>query len=68
MRHDSKKKYQSQLQVELKLIECSFFLKQNGLLLDSIPTSQIRRDFMQGRLVDRVMQVHGFNEFPGSLN
>jgi hypothetical protein len=39
----------------LKLIECAFFLKQNGLLFTHITNAQIRRDFQQARLLDRIL-------------
>ncbi|CDW86815.1 UNKNOWN [Stylonychia lemnae] len=49
---------------ENRLLDASLFLKQNNLLFGQIPNAQIRQDISNDRLIDKILQVHGFSQYP----
>ena len=48
---------------EIRLLEAVSFMTQNNLLND-FPLAQIRADFYSFKIISRVIQMHGFNDYP----
>lgn len=63
-KHEPPSRKRSALADEQKLLEITFFLKQNSVLIGQMPFSQIRADFSYEKLIQRMLQVHGLSEYP----
>lgn len=66
LKYDNQRKHQDKISQELKLLEVSFFLKNCNILIGNLTNAQIRSDFNNNKLIDRILQVYGFESYPES--